>query len=112
MDLKKKALKRLFTSEDGLTGCITITSTYEETVREWTEKLSTHFTGHIDFKAYIMGSEGLQALEMHWTLEKVECQKPKKNCPLKFMQWPKEKVNSSKFLLFELKRMCGVAVKI
>lgn len=81
MDLKKKALKRLFPSEDGLTGCITITSTYEETVREWLEKLSTHFTGHIDFKAYIMGSEGLQALEMHWTLEKVECQKPKKTAP-------------------------------
>lgn len=111
MDLKKKALKRLFPSEDGLTGCITITSTYEETVREWLEKLSTHFTGHIDFKAYIMGSEGLQALEMHWTLEEVECQKPKKR-PLKVYAMAKGKGKFITISLFELKRMCCVAVKI
>ncbi|XP_061167728.1 uncharacterized protein LOC133176642 [Saccostrea echinata] len=62
MDGKKKALKRAFPSETGLTGTLKMPVKPGENAKDWMKRLTSQFRGKISFVPFIMGPGGLQEL--------------------------------------------------
>lgn len=99
MDKNKKALKRAFPCEEGLTGCVKISTSPGQTTRDWMTSLREHFKGSIEFVPYVMGRSGLQRMNEDATLLELESMKvPKK--PLKVYAMAKGKGTSQKVLCF------------
>ncbi|XP_062582465.1 uncharacterized protein LOC134244220 isoform X2 [Saccostrea cucullata] len=62
LDGKKKALKRAFPSDTGLTGALKLTINPAENATEWMRRLNGKFSGKINFIPYIMGPAGLEEI--------------------------------------------------
>lgn len=93
MDKKKKALKRAFPSDSGLTGCLKIKANYNQTTKNWMDSLKHHFRGNIDFIPHIMGRNGLEPISTDCSLEQIENMKIQKKSALKIYAMAKGKGN-------------------
>nr|XP_034337190.1 uncharacterized protein LOC117680494 isoform X1 [Crassostrea gigas] len=91
MDKKKKALKRAFPSDSGLTGCLKIKANYNQTTKNWMDSLKHHFRGNIDFIPHIMGRNGLEPISTDCSLEQIESMKIQKKSALKIYAMAKGK---------------------
>lgn len=91
MDKKKKALKRAFPSNNGLTGCLKIEANYNETTENWMDSLKNHFRGNIEFIPHIMGRNGLEPISSDCRLEQLESMKIQKKSALKIYAMAKGK---------------------
>ncbi|XP_078334432.1 uncharacterized protein LOC111117070 isoform X4 [Crassostrea virginica] len=100
MDKKKRALKRAFPSENGLTGCISITTNYTETPGDWISALKTHFNGNMEFVLYIMDKNGLEPMDADCNLKKLESSKIQKKANLKIYAMVNGKGNVMRLLYF------------
>uniref|UniRef100_A0A8W8J478 Zinc-ribbon domain-containing protein n=1 Tax=Magallana gigas TaxID=29159 RepID=A0A8W8J478_MAGGI len=93
MDKKKKALKRAFPSDSGLTGCLKMKANYNQTTKNWMDSLKHHFRGNIDFIPHIMGRNGLEPISTDCSLEQIESMKIQKKSALKIYAMAKGKGN-------------------
>nr|XP_034331085.1 uncharacterized protein LOC105326511 isoform X4 [Crassostrea gigas] len=91
MDKKKKALKRAFPSDSGLTGCLKMKANYNQTTKNWMDSLKHHFRGNIDFIPHIMGRNGLEPISTDCSLEQIESMKIQKKSALKIYAMAKGK---------------------
>jgi hypothetical protein len=98
MDKGKRALKRAFPGDDGMTGCVKIDLLEEDPcVGNIMESVAEKFSGKFEFVPFIMGGDGLQSVPCELTIRKLGKSKSK---PTKIYAMAKGKGIHMKLFLF------------